>query len=104
MVHAIADLAEQGWRVLLQVRYRRMVRGCIPATFKSSWADRHAVHSLFMDKSSVDFVCVCCPDTKKCYYVDPKREGRSATMLRVAPTANNQRRGVRWADDFLELT
>ena len=124
VAHAIADLTEKGWRVLLplteheafdlvayragaflrvQVRYRTMVNGCVPVTFTTSWADRNGTHTLRMDKAEVDYVCVYCPDTGKCYYVDPEHEGRRSTALRVKPTANNQRSKVRWADDFLEL-
>ena len=124
VAHAIADLADKGWRVLLpmteheafdlvayrdgsflrvQVRYRALVDGCIPVTFTTSWADRHGTHTLHMDRQAVDVMCVYCPDTKRCYYVDPKACGRRVVSLRVVPTANKQRRGIRWADDYVDL-
>lgn len=34
--------------------------------FVSSWADRHGVHTVAMDKSEVDILCGYCPDTHEC--------------------------------------
>jgi len=50
----------------------------------------------------VDVVRVYCPDTKACYYVDPKTFARSAT-LRVTPTRNRQERYILQADAFRQV-
>jgi hypothetical protein len=84
------------------VKYRRVINGAIHVPFRSSWADRNGVHTVFMDKSSVDLVCLYCPDTDRCYYIDPKRFGGSV-MLRIDETRNRQAKGVWYARDFLEI-
>ena len=121
--HAKVDLVEKGYGVLMpltehesfdlvayrdgrflriQVKYRAAVDGIISVPFKSSWADRHGVHTLRMDKSSVDLVCVYCPDTRRCYYIDPRRHNGSVN-LRLTPTRNGQSKGVLLADEFTEI-
>jgi hypothetical protein len=123
VLHAKVDLAEKGFDLFLpltehqafdlvayrdgrfyriQVKYRRVVNGVICVKFHSSWADRHGVHMVLMDKNSVDVVCIYCPDTRRCYYIDPRRHGISV-QLRLAPTRNNQSKGVLLADDYTEF-
>jgi hypothetical protein len=123
VLHAQLDLAEKGYRILMplteheafdlvayrddrfyrvQVKYRAAVNGCIYVPFKSSWADRHGVHTLKMDKSSVDVVCVYCPDTRRCYYIDPRRFPGSVS-LRLAPARNGQSKRVFYAEQFTEI-
>lgn len=120
VLHAQLDLARRGFGVLIplteheavdivayrehrfhriQVRYRAAVNGGIHVPFRTSWADRNGTHALALDKSVVDVVCVYCPDTSSCCYVDPKRFSRSIT-LRLSPARNNQDKGVLWADEF----
>jgi hypothetical protein len=47
-------------------------------------------------------VCIYCPDTKACYYVDPKHF-RKSVSLRVTPSRNGQERNVLVADAFRTL-
>jgi hypothetical protein len=123
LVQAQLDLVKKGYGVLLpiteheafdlvayhrdrfirvQVKYRRAVSGVIGVPVKSSWADRHGVHTIPMDKRAVDVVCVYCPDTDCCYYVDPRRF-RVGVSLRISETRNGQAKGVWLAKDFLDL-
>ncbi len=123
LLHAQLDLVKRGYGILLpvteheafdlvayrgdtfvrvQVKYRRAVNGVIHVPFKSSWADRHGVHTLHMDKTAVDVVCVYCPDTGCCYYIDPRRH-RVGIYLRIERTRNGQSRGVWFAEDFTEI-
>ena len=88
--------------VRIQVKYRAAVDNCVVVGFRSSWADRRGVHTVPMDKNAVDYVCIYCPDTKQCYYVDPKHYDREL-RLRLAPSRNNQRKGVHFADAFTDL-
>jgi hypothetical protein len=55
-----------------------------------------------MDKGAIDTVCVYCPETDECYYVQPDVYGTSVT-LRVAPSRNGQQVGVLDAAAFREL-
>jgi PD-(D/E)XK nuclease superfamily protein len=48
---------------------------------------------------SADFFGVFCPDTDAVYLV-PVGDQRTEVSLRVAPSANSQAKGVRWARDF----
>src|SRR5688572_27330718 len=114
LLHAQLDLAEKGYGVLvplteheafdlvayrdgcflrIQVKYRAANDGLIFLPFRSVWADRHGIHTVKMDKSSVDLVCIYCPDTRRCYYIDPRRHKGSVT-LRLSPTRNGQSKGV----------
>jgi hypothetical protein len=102
--HEAFDLvAYQGTRFLrIQVKYRAAVDGAIYIPFSTCWADRNGTHKQPIDKSAIDFVCVYCPDTKQCYYIDPRRH-RESVKLRIAPAKNGQSKGVLWADDFTDV-
>jgi hypothetical protein len=120
LLHAQVDLAEKGFGVLLpmtehepfdlvaysgktfvriQVKYRRAVKGRLDVRFATCWADRHGTHKARIDKEGVDLFCIYCPDTRCCYYVDPKKFRESIT-LRVVAARNNQQRGIRDAEEF----
>jgi predicted RNA-binding Zn-ribbon protein involved in translation (DUF1610 family) len=49
----------------------------------------------------IDAFAAYCPDVDRCYFV-PINElrGETGMQLRVAPTRNNQRRGINWADAY----
>jgi hypothetical protein len=124
VLKAQADLAAQGYLVLLpltehapfdlviyqdqkfqrvQVKYRSCCRnGRLEVQFRSIWNDRHGSHKVPMDKREVDIICVYCPDTDECYYFNPARFRRSAT-LRVKSSKNNQRLGVHQADELRKV-
>jgi hypothetical protein len=121
VAHAIADLADQGFIVLtalsehapfdlvgyrdgtfvrVQVKYRALsASGTIEVQFRSSWSDSRGTYVRPLDKQDVDVVCIYCPETRACYYVDPKQFGRSVS-LRVTPSRNGQARNVSPADAF----
>ncbi len=49
----------------------------------------------------VDAIVAYCPELQRCYFL-PLDEfaGLTHIQLRVAPTRNNQQRGIHWAEDF----
>ena len=124
VAHAIADLADQGFVVLValcehapfdlvayrdgafvrvQVKYRSVSRtGSVEVRFRSTWSDSHGAHTRPLDKGDVDVVCIYCPETRSCYYVDPSRFGDSVT-LRVSASRNGQRANVLDAEAFRTL-
>jgi hypothetical protein len=124
VAHAIGDLADQGFVVLtalcehapfdlvgyragsfvrVQVKYRALsANGTLEVQFRSSWSDSKGTYMRPLDKDDIDVVCIYCPDTRACYYVDPKRFGQSVT-LRVTPSRNRQERNVLKADSFREV-
>ena len=124
LIHAMGDLAEKGWGILLpvtehaafdlvafrgdrflrvQVKYRAAVNGVITVPFKTCWADRHGIHTQPVDRNEVDLFSIYCPDTKICYYLDPSSIAESTISLRLEPTRNNNSKRVRWAKDHVEI-
>ena len=69
----------------------------------SFWADRHGVHSVPLDRNSIDCLCIYCPDTHACYYVDPRATAVKTICLRIDATRNNVKKRVVWAKDFTEI-
>jgi hypothetical protein len=121
VAHAIADLADQGFVVLtalsehapfdlvgyrdgkfvrVQVKYRALsTSGAIEVQFRSSWSDSNGTYARPLDKAEIDVLCIYCPDTRTCYYIDPKQFGRSVT-LRATPPRNRQERNILRAEDY----
>ena len=49
----------------------------------------------------IDALAAYCADLERCFLVPITRIDRRPTVhLRVAPTVNNEARGINWADDF----
>ncbi len=49
----------------------------------------------------VDMIVAYCSDVDSCFVLEPEHfVGRRLVHLRLAPTRNNQRRGINWANDF----
>ncbi|MBA3382304.1 MAG: hypothetical protein H0T97_10665 [Actinobacteria bacterium] len=49
----------------------------------------------------VDAIAAYCPETESCYLLPTSLCcGRRLVHLRVAPSRNNQRAGINWADEF----
>lgn len=123
VLHTKVDLAEKGYILLqplsehapfdlvaykdgrflrVQVKYRAAVNGGIPLGLTSQWADRHGTHKVPIDKRSIDLLCIYCPDTKRCYYLDPLTV-QLDVRLRIEPTRNGQSKRIRWANDLTEI-
>jgi hypothetical protein len=119
-LQAMADLASKGWGILVpiteheafdlvayradrflrvQVKYRAAVNGAITFPLKTCWADRHGTHTRLIDREQVDLICIYCPDTKTCYYVDPKTVDGVSVCLRLEPPRNHQVKRILWARD-----
>ena len=51
----------------------------------------------------IDWIAVYDATTDRCYYVHSSEfDGMWSLNLRLQPPANNQKRFIRWADDYLE--
>ena len=51
--------------------------------------------------AEVDVIAAYCPELDRCYFVPATRfDGRLQLFLRLAPSRNNQKTGVNWAEDF----
>jgi hypothetical protein len=121
VLHAQADLGERGYALLrplsehesfdivayrrgdfwrVQVKYRAAKRGVVEVGLRSIWVDRHGTHVAPMDRRAIDVICVYCPDTRLCYYLNPRKVSATTVKLRLKPTKNGQNKGVLWADKF----
>ena len=120
---AYCDLVEKGYLVLfpstehapfdlvaydgnkfirIQVKYRSAVGGCLQVNLINWWADKNGSHGKQVDKRQVDTLCVYCPETDRCYYLNPEEVNISLT-LRINPPRNNQSKKVRFADDYTRV-
>jgi PD-(D/E)XK endonuclease len=52
-------------------------------------------------RGQIDYFAVYCPDTGKVYLVPIAHVGTANASLRLLPTANKQKKHVRWARDYL---
>ena len=51
--------------------------------------------------SEVDAIAAFCPELDRCFFIPAERfDGHMQLMLRLAPSKNNQRRGINWAENF----
>jgi hypothetical protein len=102
--HAPFDLVayRDGRFYRVQVKYRAAVNGVISVPFSASWADRHGTHWMPIDKAEVDLFCIYCPDTRRCYYIDPRMRERKV-VLRLEPPKNSQRKRISWAHEHTEI-
>ncbi len=92
---------DKGDRV--QVKYRTLsTTGTLEVQFKSSWSDSRGTYVRPLDKDHIDVVCIYNPDTRQCYYVDPKKF-RKSVSLRLKPARNGQQQNVLDAEAFRKL-
>lgn len=93
--HAPFDLVayKAGRFYRVQVKYRSARHGVIKLNLRSTWADRHGVHSTALDKDAVDAICIYCPDTDECYYIRPTDHG-AWVNLRIVPAKNGQQKRI----------
>jgi len=100
--HAPFDLVayKNGEFRRVQVKHRALNKnGVLDIKFVTCWADRHGIHSVPIDKGEIDLYCIYCPDTDRCYYLEPHRYC-SNVSLRVKAPKNCQTKRVHFAADF----
>lgn len=83
----------------VQVKYRSLKNGILSVSMKQSWADKTGTHIVKVDKNEIDLYAVYCPDNDQCYYFKPEICNDLIT-LRILPTKNNQKKGIRLASDY----
>jgi hypothetical protein len=102
--HSPFDLVgyKNGKFLRIQVKYRTAKNDKIEVPFRTCWADKNGTHTQDYDKNEIDIMCVYCPDTDKCYYVNPQ-ECNKTFNLRLSTPKNNQKNGIHLAEDYVEL-
>tara|TARA_Y100000593_G_scaffold49908_1_gene94036 strand:+ start:5059 stop:5469 length:411 start_codon:yes stop_codon:yes gene_type:complete len=86
----------------MQVKYRSVKNGAVEVSFRTTWADKNGSHIKYYDLSEIDIIAIYCPDTDKCYYLNP-RNFNKAIRLRVETPKNNQSINIKFANDYLEV-
>lgn len=84
----------------VQCKYRRVRNGVIEVPFATGNESKWTPYNV----GDFDVMAVYCPDTDRCYYLNASDcSDRTSVFLRTEPAANNQRKGVNWANDYLDF-
>jgi hypothetical protein len=121
------DLLERGYRIAIpygedhdfdlilcrddrlervQVKYTESNGNIIVVRCRShSLTNGKVKRTKYYTAATVDWIAVFDPTSDRCYYVPSSELGSGVTSIRLRLTApgNNQRAGVRWANDYLSL-
>ena len=102
--HSPFDLVgyKNGKFLRIQVKYRTAKNDKIEVAFRTCWADKNGTHTQDYDKDEIDVMCVYCPDTDKCYYINPQ-ECNKTFNLRLSTPKNNQKNGIHLAEDYMKI-
>ena len=87
----------KGFFYRVQVKYVRMRRGNIETSPR-----RANTQNVRSRNEEFDLLAIFCPDTDQCYYIWTS-EFETSIRLRTKPPKNNQKHGVRMADDYLNI-
>ena len=97
------DLVFDTGRELLRVQCKCATRygDTIAGRLYASRRAREGLRRSFYEASEVDAFAVYCAELDRCYFVPiAELEGRYRLHLRLTPTRNNQKNGIRWARDY----
>lgn len=87
----------------VQVKYREIKEDTLEIKLSSVWSNKRGAHTVPMNKDLIDILAIYCPETQKCYYVNPK-DYKATVTLRI-PTENNPIKSSYQnnANDFLNV-
>jgi len=97
------DLAfDLGHRILrVQCKWAARRGDCIIVNSRTCRRGRDGFIRSTYSPDDVDLVAAYCADVDSCYAIPIGRlAGRPSIALRLAPTKNNQQKGVNWAGDY----
>jgi PD-(D/E)XK endonuclease len=95
--HLAIDVGDGFLRV--QCKTGRLRRGTIMFAVRSVRSNTRRTYSRTYE-NEVDLFLVCCPETDRIYAIPIEEATSSVAALRVAPTANGQAKGIRWAREY----
>lgn len=87
----------KGFFYRVQVKYVRLRRGHIETSPR-----RANTQNVKSRNEEFDLLAIFCPDTDQCYYIWTS-EFDTSIRLRTKPTKNNQKHGIRMAEDYLNI-
>lgn len=96
------DLILEGARLLrAQCKWAPLQGDVVVVRCYSNRRAREGLRKRCYTASEVDVIVAYCPELDRCFVLTPDRfDGHPQINLRVAPSRNNQRIGINWADDF----
>jgi hypothetical protein len=73
----------------------------VVVTCRTSRRKGNGFHWTTYSPSEVDLIAAYCASIERCFLLPPfVFDGQANVTLRLTPARNNQRLGIRWADDF----
>src|SRR5215210_7088255 len=95
------DVGQRSEAIILAELVKRGNSGSPPVRDQPPIRPRLEIEKQFVRAydGEADLFLVYCPDTERVYAVSVDEAASSEAKLRVAPTANGQAKGVRWAAD-----
>jgi PD-(D/E)XK endonuclease len=90
----------------VQVKYSRSKGDVIAVRPRSASLTNGKVKAYkYYTAETVDWIAAYDPTTDRCYYIPAKElgAGMSELQLRLTPPRNNQRIGIRYAADYVEI-
>jgi hypothetical protein len=87
--------------VRVQCKWAARVNDVVVVRCRSCRRTREGLVHRGYTPEEVDAIVAYCLDIDRCYFLPIEAfDGRAALQLRLAPSRNNQRAGINWADDF----
>ena len=95
----IFDLGQKLWRV--QRKWASRYGDVLIARTYRARRNRDGLVRRLYTAEEIDAFAIYCMEIDRCFFVPMTHAaGMQEIPLRLAPTRNNQRRGIHWADDF----
>lgn len=92
----------------IQIKYRSLsATGIVTISMRNTYSDRNGWHEHPVDKSGFDCYAIYCPESDRIYYIRTDEIPESQTKafcIRVIPCRNNQKRRVRLAQDYEDIS
>lgn len=84
-----------------QCKWARSLGDVVVVPCYSARRARDGLRKRFYNASEIDVIAAYCAALRRSFLLSAREfDGRSAVQLRGAPSRNNQRLGINWADEF----
>jgi hypothetical protein len=86
--------------IRMQVKYATLRKnGSVDIRYRRNWADKNGTHTIRYSKEEFDYYAVYCPEKETVMYIPNTLN--CPKSIRFDKPLNNQKRHVKWANDFL---
>ena len=98
----LVAVLDNGATIKLQVKYATLMKnGIVEVRFRRNWSDKNGTHTEHYSESEFDYYAIYCPEKDTVLYVTNNPDCPKA--IRFDKPANNQKQGVKWANDYLKI-